>query len=283
MLLSLASLHATAAPSPWQKLAPTMFEHLVPAERGFPSPVTMSLAQDGDGFLWFGTQAGLGRWDGYRMRNFFHHADDPHSLPGDFVQTMHVDRQGRLWLGTSTNGVAMYDKRSETFIRYPAGPNGLSSPAVSALASDAGGGIWVGTAAGLDYIDVAHGGAIRHYPRAADAAGGPRSNQIRALLSDADGSLWIGSNAGLARRGVSGKVSDLPDRRCRRRGAVAGAAYRPGQVLFGTLKSGIGIANEDGAHLLALDQVKDAAGAMVLSISPDLAPASGGQPPMAAA
>ena len=266
MLLSLASLHATAAPSPWQQLAPTMFEHLVPAERGFPSPVTMSLAQDGDGFLWFGTQAGLGRWDGYRMRNFFHHADDPHSLPGDFIQTMHVDRQGRLWLGTSTDGVAMYDKRSETFIRYPAGPKGLSSPAVFALASDASGGIWVGTAAGLDYIDVAHGGAIVHHLRTAAAAGGPRSNQIRALLADADGSLWIGSNAGLARRDASGKVADL---------AVAGvddavlslAAHRPGQVLFGTLKNGIGIAHQDGARLLVLDQVKDAASAMVLSIA----------------
>jgi signal transduction histidine kinase/DNA-binding response OmpR family regulator/ligand-binding sensor domain-containing protein/HPt (histidine-containing phosphotransfer) domain-containing protein len=265
MLLSLAPLHAMAATSPWQKLAPTMFEHLVPAERGFPSPVTMSLAQDGDGFLWFGTQAGLGRWDGYRMRNFFHHDDDPHSLPGDFVQTMHVDAQGRLWVGTSTAGVAMYDKRSETFVRYAAGPKGLSSPAVTALASDAHG-IWVGTAAALDYIDLAHGGAISHYPRAADAAGGARSNQIRALLLDADGSLWIGSNAGLARRDAGGNVVDLP---------IAGvddavlslAPHRPGQVLFGTLKSGIGIANEDGAHLLALDQVKDAAGAMVLSIA----------------
>jgi hypothetical protein len=34
--LTLAPLLALAAPTPWQKLAPTMFEHLVPAERGFP-------------------------------------------------------------------------------------------------------------------------------------------------------------------------------------------------------------------------------------------------------
>jgi ligand-binding sensor domain-containing protein len=180
MLWSLAALHASAAPSSWQQLAPTMFEHLVPAERGFPSPVTMSIAQDGDGFVWFGTQAGLGRWDGYRMRNFFHHADDPRSLPGDFVQTMHVDAQGRLWVGSSTAGLAMYDKRSETFVRYPAGPKGLSSPAVTALASDAHG-VWVGTAAGLDYIDLSQGGAISHYPRAVNAAGGCRRQPVDRL------------------------------------------------------------------------------------------------------
>jgi ligand-binding sensor domain-containing protein len=81
----------------------------------------MSVAQDGDGFIWFATQSGLGRWDGYRMRNFFFNADDHHSLPADFVQTLHVDRQGRLWLGTTTGGVAMYDKQTERFVRYPAG------------------------------------------------------------------------------------------------------------------------------------------------------------------
>ncbi|MRX20173.1 hypothetical protein GJ695_28515, partial [Pseudoduganella sp. FT9W] len=163
LMAALAPPPAIAAPTPWQKLAPTMFEHLVPAERGFPGPVVMAIAQDGDGFIWMATQTGLGRWDGYQMRNFFYQADDPHSLPADFVQTLHVDGQGRLWLGTPTDGVAMYDKQTERFIRYPAGPQGLSSPAVAALASDARGGIWVGGAAGLDYIDVPNGGAVRHH------------------------------------------------------------------------------------------------------------------------
>ncbi|MYM67669.1 response regulator [Pseudoduganella sp. FT55W] len=266
--LALAPLLAGAAPSPWQKLAPTMFEHLVPAERGFPNPVTMSIAQDGDGFMWFATQSGLGRWDGYRMRNFYFNADDPHSLPGDFVQTLHVDRQGRLWLGTTTGGVAMYDKLTERFVRYPAGPSGLSSPAISALANDARGGIWVGTAAGLDYIDTMRGGAIGHFPRDASAAGGARSNQIRALAMDAAGDLWIGSNAGLARRDAStGRVEDLPIANGNSDAVLSLSSSGAGEVVFGTLKSGIGIARAgDGARLLAIDQVKDAGNAMVLAL-----------------
>jgi signal transduction histidine kinase/DNA-binding response OmpR family regulator/ligand-binding sensor domain-containing protein/HPt (histidine-containing phosphotransfer) domain-containing protein len=255
-----------AEPSPWQALAPSMFEHLVPAERGFPSPVTMSIVQDGDGFMWFGTQVGLGRWDGYRMRNFFFNPDDPGSLPSDFVQTLHVDRQGRLWVGTSTDGLAMYDKQTERFIRYPAGPHGLSSPTVGAIASDERGGIWIGTSNGLNYLDTAHGNVISHFPRDASAANGARSNQIRALLVDRAGHLWIGSNGGLARRdAASGRVTDI---------AGAGDAVlsltRNGDdgVLFGTLKSGIGLATvDDGAHLLALEQVKDADAAMVLSMT----------------
>ncbi|MET0268153.1 MAG: two-component regulator propeller domain-containing protein, partial [Duganella sp.] len=44
----------------WHALAPAVFEHLVSGERNFPSPTVMSVVQDGDGFMWFGTQAGLG-------------------------------------------------------------------------------------------------------------------------------------------------------------------------------------------------------------------------------
>ncbi|MES2347095.1 MAG: two-component regulator propeller domain-containing protein, partial [Pseudomonadota bacterium] len=263
---------AADAPDRWQALAPAMFDHLVPADRGFPSPIVMKVVQDGDGFMWFGTQAGLGRWDGYHMRNFFFDADDSHSLPGDFVQALHVDGQGRLWIGTTTDGLAMYDKQQERFIRYAAGKNGLSSPAIGAIASDGRGGIWVGTGAGLDYIDSQNGNAISHLPRAAGAAGGPRSNQIRALLVDRGGNLWIASNGGLARRdAATGRVDDIAIA-----GGVSDAVLSLGEnaqggVVFGTFRSGIGLAGADaataGARMLVLDQVKDSNNAMVLSLA----------------
>ena len=273
----LACMHlppAIAASNPWQALAPAVFEHLVPAERGFPNATTMCMVQDGDGFLWFGTQAGLGRWDGYHMRNFFYSPDDPHSLPGDFIQAMHVDRLGRLWVGTTTNGVAMYDKQQERFERFAAGPQGLSSSAIGAIASDARGGVWVGTAAGLDYIDTEHGNVIHHYPHAAGAAGGTR-NQIRALLVDRSGNLWIGSSGGLAWRDpVSGRVEDVPIADGLSDAVLSLAGNARGEVVFGTLKSGIGLASLDAgaarARILAFDQVQDANSAMVLSITETL-------------
>ncbi|TFW23271.1 response regulator [Duganella callida] len=255
-----------AALPAWQKLAPTMFEYLGAAERGFPSPVTMCIAQDGDGYIWFGTQSGLGRWDGYRMRNFFFNASDPHSLPGDFIQAMHVDAKGRLWIGSSTGGVAMYDKGRGQFVRIGAGAQGLSSPVVTALASDARGGIWVGTAAGLDYIDTTRGNAVSHHTPVQGRAG---NSQIRALLVDHAGDLWIGSNGGLARRAAaSGRVEDLGFANGPGDAVLSLAESSPGEVLFGTLKSGIGTARAgDSARLLSFDQVPDADSAMVLSIT----------------
>jgi signal transduction histidine kinase/CheY-like chemotaxis protein/ligand-binding sensor domain-containing protein len=248
--LTCAPLHAAADPDRWHALAPVVFEHLTPAERNFPSPVVMSVVQDGDGFLWFGAQTGLGRWDGYQMRNFYFDASDPHSLPGDFVQTLHVDHRGRLWVGTSTDGLAWYDKLHERFVRVAAGA--LSSPAVYAIASDREGGLWVGTATGLDYVDAA--GAVHHHQRPVAAPGGQRSNQIRSLLLDRAGTLWIGSDAGLARRDTaSGRVEDIAGVD----DAVLSLAVNPqGGVVFGTHHSGVGFAartaGAETARLLAL-------------------------------
>ncbi|MET0321006.1 MAG: two-component regulator propeller domain-containing protein, partial [Duganella sp.] len=260
--LTCTPLHAAAEPDRWHALAPVVFEHLAPAERNFPSAIVMSVAQDGDGFMWFGAQGGLGRWDGYQMRNFYFDAADPHSLPGDFIQTLHVDRQGRLWVGTSTDGLAWYDKLRERFVRVGAGQ--LVSPAVYAMASDADGGLWVGTAGGLDYLDAA--GAVRHYPRSVGAPGGHRHDQIRALLLDRQGTLWIGSDAGLARRdAASGQVVDIAGID----DAVLSLSANPqGGVVFGTHHSGVGLADAvDGRARLLAPADPGRRQAMVLSLT----------------
>ncbi len=263
---------ATALPDNvqrWALYATPQFSHLG-LEHGLPHPVGVVMAQDSDGYLWIGTQQGLARWDGYRMRNFTFDAADPQSLPGDLVQALHVDHQGRLWVGTATGGMAVYDKVHERFQRHGAGPGGLRHAAVNAIASDPDGGIWAGTAGGLDYLPPDRG-AVRH---AARAPGRPDS-QVRALLRDRAGSLWIGSATGLERRDAdSGAVEAVdiegPDGATWRDAVLALAEDRRGRILFGTHKSGIGSATRHGgtaARLLALPDVADASAHMVLGLA----------------
>jgi signal transduction histidine kinase/CheY-like chemotaxis protein/ligand-binding sensor domain-containing protein len=260
---------AAASPERWERLATPLFEHLG-LEQGLPHPVGMALAQDGDGFIWIGTQSGLARWDGYRVRSFRYDAADATSLPGDFIQTLHVDAQGRLWVGTATSGLAMYDKHKEQFIRVN---DELSRGAVSAIASDGKGNLWVGTATGLKYYDAARR-TVRRYSH--EDTPGLRDNNIRALLFDHSGNLWIGSGTGLSRMRPGGAIAAI----------LVGAsvqAGRPGwsdtvlalgensrgQIAFGTLKSGLGIidAQADGGHLVDIKGVKDMQANMVLAVT----------------
>ena len=277
---ALGCFSLASAADRWAQLATPLFEHLG-LEHGLPHPVAMALAQDGDGYLWIGTQRGLARWDGYRMRSFLHHQADPHSLPGDFIQVLHVDAQGRLWVGTTNAGLAMWDRVNERFIPSPIGKNGN----ITAMASDGSGGLWVAHAGGLDYV-LADGRIGHHYGRDDPAPYHLPDPQIRALLLDQHGDLWIGTGSGLARRDHrNGALLPVPVSAPGvehwRDTVLALAQNSQGQIAFGTLKSGIGLVNSGSgagngggngsasphARILALPEVPDLQAHMVLAMT----------------
>lgn len=188
-----------AAPEPWSTLAHPSFKH---------HPVTagMVFVQDSSGFMWLGTQSGLVRWDGYRMRRYAPSPGDPSALQDGYIMSLCVDRRGRLWIGTSSGGLARYDERTDGFVSYPAGPNGVSHVKVSALVDDGAGGIWIGTGAGLDHINAA--GKLTQGKRGNGTltADDLPEGVINALLTDRKGNLWFGTRHGLFRRAQGGRV-----------------------------------------------------------------------------
>jgi ligand-binding sensor domain-containing protein len=58
---------AQASADPWLEMADSLFVQLGEQE-GTADVVATTIAQDGQGYLWEGTQNGLARWDGYRFR-----------------------------------------------------------------------------------------------------------------------------------------------------------------------------------------------------------------------
>src|SRR5260370_36124320 len=46
------------------------------------------ILQDDQGFMWFGTQYGLNRFDGYNFKVFVHDPRDPNSLSGVYVSAL---------------------------------------------------------------------------------------------------------------------------------------------------------------------------------------------------
>ncbi|WP_229259799.1 hybrid sensor histidine kinase/response regulator [Duganella aquatilis] len=257
---------AGASQERWAALSTPLFEHLG-LDQGLPHAVGMALAQDGDGYIWIGTQSGLARWDGYRVRSFHHDPADPASLPGDFIQVLHTDVGGRLWIGSAASGLAMYDKHNEHFVRLN---DELSRGPVSAIASDSKGNLWIGTPAGLKYYDIVQK-TIRRYSH--DDTPGLPDNQIRALLMDRAGNLWIGTASGLSRMKPGGTIVGVPV------GGEGAGAWSDavlalgenirGQIAFGTLKSGIGIVepHADAGRIVTLRGVKDVEANMVLAVT----------------
>lgn len=49
------------------------------------------ILQDNRGYMWFGTQSGLNRYDGFRFRNFFNKNLDEKTIPNNSVDDIQQD------------------------------------------------------------------------------------------------------------------------------------------------------------------------------------------------
>ncbi|MBP8257871.1 MAG: hypothetical protein KAX37_11140, partial [Opitutaceae bacterium] len=152
-------------------------------ELGLPGTVVTSAVQTRDGYLWVGTPAGIGRFDGVRFTNYYS-ADTP-GLPSDLIHCFHEDRNGGLWIGTDKGLCQVVNGR---FKRA-----GLDTMSVRTLAEDRLGNLWAGTwGAG---IHVFRGGHWDEFV----AEDLPRDLRVRALFVDSRGRIWIAQDRG---RGV---------------------------------------------------------------------------------
>jgi len=196
-------------------------------EEGLPQESVNTVLQDRTGFMWFGTQGGLARFDGYRARVFRNDPADPRSLVDNYVQAAYEDEAGRLWFGTR-GGLVRFDAASETFVRYPlaaAGERATRNPAVTAIVGDGHGGLWIGTGDGLVHIDPASGRlhAWRHEAR---DHGSLHDDRVTALALDPRGGLWVGASTGLDRLDPkAGRIEHFEVDPAAARGAL-----RPGAV-----------------------------------------------------
>ncbi|MBK9013985.1 MAG: hypothetical protein IPM82_07800 [Saprospiraceae bacterium] len=160
---------------------------------GDPGNHVQAIVQDRYGFLWFGSQYGLHRWDGNQFKTYLNDPSDPHSISGDYVECIFTAKDGTLWIGTWGSGLSHYDQKTDRFTRYYEGRrDGLSSNFVNAIAEDRDGYLWLGTQEGLDRLDP-RTGDIAHFRYAPGDKTSLSCNQVRSLLVDSEGTLWVGT------------------------------------------------------------------------------------------
>jgi len=162
---------------------------------GLPDDVVYAILQDQQGFMWFGTENGLARYDGYQFTVYQYDPDDPTSLSHPTVYEILQTRNGDLWVGTG-GGLDRFDPTTRTFTHYPMSP-------VISLCEDDLGILWVGTTWGLTHLDPANPGPSVFF-RAGDRdiPQKPSGNKVYAIVQDREGEIWLGMGAGTSYTGI---------------------------------------------------------------------------------
>jgi diguanylate cyclase (GGDEF)-like protein len=204
--------------------------------------------QDRHGFMWFGTEDGLNRFDGYSFSVLRRDPADAKSLSHNFVWAVQEDADGGLWVGTE-GGLNRRAPGTTAFTRFrhdPRDPATVGSDFVWALLRDRSGVLWVGTkGGGLSRYDAATRSfaRYRHDPARGDSL---PHDDVRALLESRSGAIWVGTlGGGLARldpasgrfvryRHQAGDDASLPDDEVRSLHEDS-----EGRLWVGTMKGGL--------------------------------------------
>lgn len=174
----------------------------VTLDDGLSQSNVLAILQDSQGLMWFGTENGLNRYNGYEIETFKRERGNPLALGSDFIYDLAEDADGNLWIATNGGGLAKKAPGESHFTSYrhdPADPDSIGSNVVRTLLVDEGGALWLGTrGAGLDRFDPATE-TFTHHNFHDDGTPTRNANEIFALHRDSAGALWVGSNRGLTR------------------------------------------------------------------------------------
>ena len=220
------------------------FGHLT-IEDGLSNNWVLAILKDSRGFLWFGTQDGLSRYDGAGFTVYRHDPNDPTSLPSSVAGALFEDAQKRLWVGShqGNQGVSLYDRDHDCFKTFLPNPGHPVGNNVRTITQDAQGRIWLGTDNGIAKLDPDKG-TIQRFPLiAGDQPIAPESI-VPALLEDSQGRFWVGTSGGLARfdreRGTYTRWSGAADDPASLQHADIWAFHEEdGQLWIATLGSGL--------------------------------------------
>ncbi len=187
----------------------------ISTEQGLSQVSINCILQDKQGFMWFGSEDGLNKYDGYRIIIYRHDPEDSLSISNNAISSLFEDAEGILWIGTKGGGLNKFDRQTNIFKRYTHDvdkPNSLSSNTVTVVYEDVAGNLWVGTKHGLNklvnssnipLVNDKSGNlnqkieSFIRFNHQEDNQSSISNDAVLSIFEDTGGNLWVGTENGL--------------------------------------------------------------------------------------
>lgn len=186
-------------------------------EDGLPDNRVMCITKDHEGFMWFGTWAGITRFDGHNFVTFRSQSGERSNFETNRIDGIVEDAKGFLWLRTYNNQLYRFDKKTEQFLFIPDIIKEDKTAKISFryIIATKEGPVWLLTINHGVFCMRSNGTAApiyEHYAFGVKGATPLPDNDITLFHADSTGQVWIGTPKGLVllAKGVSGKYESKP-------------------------------------------------------------------------
>ncbi len=160
-------------------------------EEGLLSNLINKIYQDRQGYMWFGTEDGLSKYDGIHFTNFQYRPHDENSLSSSITYDIIQDRDLNIYVGT-INGLNKIDADSSKVVFVPLLKKGLEfEVVVNKLLIDNWNNLWIGTNKGLFIY------SINKECFEEELFNQDFNFEINGFCEDKYNNIWITSNKGV--------------------------------------------------------------------------------------
>jgi signal transduction histidine kinase/ligand-binding sensor domain-containing protein len=202
--------------------------------------------KDYRGFMWFATDEGLNKYDGYKFTVYKHDAQNKESISNSSLYSVFEDAAHNLWVLTA-EGLDRFDRITEKFIHYNTAEKGVP---FRSIFQDSLKRIWLGSAEGF-YLFDPEKKTFRSFKNSVTNINSLGDNYVYKITCDNFGDLWIGTRKGLDRfNPTSGKFKHYNN--LSGNSKTIGAGYvktvfkdSKGNIWVGTQGSGISLFNRN--------------------------------------
>jgi len=166
------------------------FDHLG-LRQGLSQSYVNCIVQDKQGFIWFGTQDGLNKFDGYHFKVYKNNPKELNTISSNFIHDLSIDEDGNLWVATD-NGLNKFDPITEQFSLYQVNGKGSELKQRFLTILNQNNTLYVATAnSGLYSLDLKNKKAkLTSFLLNQNL----QNSEVQGLFIDNENTLWIATN-----------------------------------------------------------------------------------------